>query len=372
MIAEQRAPLLAIVSTDIRRDLVAPMRHFTRFRIRHFYRKAPYGDLSPADLDDTLVRYRGPWDLFRLLWQARPDIVQGVEPYALAQLPFQAAICLYVWLRRVPLVAGAHISRPLPPKYGKAVAALLWLVLQPFLRSVRLFFYLNEGARRNLRWLGVPEQKLVRHMYGTWGIDPDEFTPVPDGREPDWGPGPVLLYVGRLHAEKGIDDLLEAYSLVREEVPDARLVLIGDGPERPAIERWIKARSWQDAVLLLGPVKNRDLPPCLRAATVLVSPSRTTRKWEEYVGMTNLQAMASGLPVVSTRNGAIPEYLPETAGVLVPERDPQALAAAIVRLLSDPETCRRMGEAGCAYAATHYDARKNVQEAERRLLDLLA
>ncbi len=371
MIAEKQAPLLAIVSTDIRRDLVAPMRHFTRLRIRHFYRKAPYGDLSPADLDESLVPYRRPWDLFRLLWQARPDIVQGVEPYALAQLPYQAAICLYVWLRRIPLVAGAHISRPLPQKYGRALAALLWLVLQPFLRSVRLFFYLNEGARRNLLWLGVPETKLVRHMYGTWGIDPDEFTPVPDGREPDWGTGPLLLYVGRLHAEKGIADLLEAYSLVRAEAPGARLVLIGDGPERPAIERWIEARGWQDCVLLIGPVKNRDLPPYLRAATVLVSPSRTTRKWEEYVGMTNLQAMGCGVPVVSTRSGAISEYVPETAGILVPERDPVALAAAILHLLRDAEARRGMGEAGRAYAAIHYDARANVQEAERRLRALL-
>jgi hypothetical protein len=193
MSTEKQAPLLAIVSTDIRRDLVAPMRHFSRLTVRHFYRQAPYGDLSAADLDESLVRYRRPWELFRLLWQARPDIIQGVEPYALSQVPYQAAICLYAWLWRVPLVAGAHISRPLSEKYGRAVAALLRVILQPFLRSTRLFFFLNEGARRNLRWLGVPDRKLVRHMYGTWGIDPDEFTPVPDGREPDWGAGPVLL-----------------------------------------------------------------------------------------------------------------------------------------------------------------------------------
>ncbi|MDI7274751.1 MAG: glycosyltransferase family 4 protein [Anaerolineae bacterium] len=366
-----KPPVLAIVSTDIRRDLVAPVRHFTRLRIRHFYRQAPYGDLTAADLHKDLVRYHSPLELFRLLWRTRPDIVEGVEPYALSQFPYHAVMCLYAFLRRVPLAADAHISRPLPEKYGRAVAALLRLVLQPSLRRTSLFFYVNEGARRNLRWLGVPERKLIRHMYGTWGVDPDEFTPVRDGREPDWGSHPVLLSVGRLHAEKGILDLLEAYGLVRRQVPNARLVFIGDGPHRVQLERLVEERGWQGSVLLLGTVKNRDLPPYLRAATLVVSPSRTTRKWEEYVGATNLQAMACGVPVVSTRSGAIPEYVPETAGVLVPERDPGALAAAIVRLVADPAARVRMGEAGRAHAVAWYDARRNVQEAERLLLALL-
>ena len=85
--------------------------------------------------------------------------------------------------------------------------------------------------------------------------------------------------------------------------------------------------------------------------------------------MTNIQAMACGLPVVSTRSGAIPEYVPDgRAGFLVPECDPQALAGAILRLLGDEALRQRMGAAARDYALEHYDARANVARAEEQLL----
>lgn len=121
--------------------------------------------------------------------------------------------------------------------------------------------------------------------------------------------------------------------------------------------------------MLVGAVKNRDLPPYFRAASVFVSPSITTRRWEEQVGMTNIQAMACGVPVVSTRSGAIPEYVPDgVAGILVPERQPQALAEAVVRLLCDEDLRRRMGDAGRRYAMAHYHAGDNVRRAEELIL----
>ncbi len=367
----QPRPTLAVVSADIRRDLVAPMRHFTRLRIVHLYRQAPYGDLGPGDMDESLVAYHSPLDLFQYLRRARPDMVQGVEPCAISQLPYQAAVYAYARLWRKPLVAGAHISRPLREKYGPLPARLLRLVLWPYMRYTRLFFYLNEGSRRNLLWMGAPEARLVRHMYGTWGVDTGEFTPARDGREPDWGPGPVLLFVGRLHAEKGIFDLLAAYGRAREAVPGLRLALIGDGPERAAAEGLVRERGWQGGVLFLGTIKHQALPPYFRAATAFVSPAVTTRRWEEYVGVTNLQAMASGVAVISTRSGAIPEYVPETAGMLVPERDPAALADTIVRVLADEAGRRAMGAAGRALAVERYDAVRNVQRAEEILLGLV-
>lgn len=367
-----RQRLFAIVSTDIRRDLVAPMRAFTRFRVLHFYRRASYGDLAPDELDASLVPYTSPFDLFRLLWKARPDLLQGVEPFSIAQLPYQAAIFLCALLRRRPLVGGVHISRPLVEKYGRLATWLLKLVLQPYLRYTTLFFYMNEGGRRNLRRMGVPETKLARLMYGTWGVDPTEFTPARDGREPDWEAPPVLLFVGRIHVEKGIFDLLEAFGRVRTAGLQPRLVLVGDGPQREEVETLVRERGWERDVHFRGTVKNRDLPPLLRAATLFISPPLTTKKWEEYVGMTNIQAMACAVPVISTRSGAIPEYVPDgVAGILVPERSPAALAEAISRLLSDPEERRRLGEAGRAHVLACCDARRNVERSEEMLLRVL-
>jgi glycosyltransferase involved in cell wall biosynthesis len=364
-------PVFAMVSTDIRRDLILPLRALTRLRLIHFYRQAPYGDLAPEDLDQTLVHYTSPLDLYRRLERAQPQIVQNVELLAIRQLPYAAAITLYARRHGIPLVAGVHISLPAEVRFGRLPAYLLRLLLAPLIRSTSLFFYLNEGGRRNLEWLGAPAGKMKRLMYGTWGIDPREFTPERDGREPDWGPSPVLLFVGRITPEKGIPDLLQAYALVQATQPGTKLILIGDGPITSAYEASVRGQSWSEGVRFLGTIPNRDLPPYFRAAALFLSPSMSTGRWEEYVGMTNLQAMACGLPVVSTRSGAIPEYVPASAGLLVSERDPQALAEAVLELLSDPTRRKQMGEAGRAHAVEFYDARRSVLRAEEELLCLL-
>jgi colanic acid/amylovoran biosynthesis glycosyltransferase len=93
------------------------------------------------------------------------------------------------------------------------------------------------------------------------------------------------------------------------------------------------------------------------------------RSGEEYAGMTNIRAMACGVPVVSTRSGAIPECVPDAAAVLVPERDPEALAEAIVQLLCNESLRRKMGQVGRAYVIDHCDARKNVERAEEIILE---
>lgn len=85
--------------------------------------------------------------------------------------------------------------------------------------------------------------------------------------------------------------------------------------------------------------------------------------------MTNIRAMACGVPVVSTRSGAIPECVPDAAAVLVPERDPEALAEAIVQLLCNESLRRKMGQVGRAYVIDHCDARKNVERAEEIILE---
>ena len=73
-------PTLGIVSTDIRRDLIAPLRYFSRLHIVHFYHKATYGDLYSTELGDNLVPYRNAVELFLRLWKARTSFIQGVEP----------------------------------------------------------------------------------------------------------------------------------------------------------------------------------------------------------------------------------------------------------------------------------------------------
>lgn len=363
-------PVFAIVSTVIRRDLIAPMRFFTRLEIAHLYHRASYGDLTSDDLNLVpTIHYKAPWDLFRKLWQIHPNIVQGVEPFSVRLLPYMYTILWIAFFQRLPLVVVTLENRPLTEKLGAVFSVMLRAAIRPVFNYARLIICLNEGARRNVLSVGPYERKVRRLMYGTWGVDLEEFHPQRNGSEPDFGARPVLLFVGRLHPEKGVFDLLEAFTIVKSRIPHAKLVLVGDGPARPRIEQIVADKDWGSSVFLTGVVRNRDLPAFFRAADLFVSPSVTTRKWEEQVGMANIQAMACGVPIVSTRSGAIPEYVPDgVAGILVPERNPQSLAEAILFLLTNEDLRQHMKEAGRAYAIAHYDARRNVQIAEEIIL----
>lgn len=357
-------PRLALVSTDIRRDLLAPLRHFKVFEPLHFYRQVGYADFTPADYVGHLQHYHSPSQLYRELVKARPDVIQGVEPLAGALQPYLWAG--YYAARRISarLVVVTLENRPLTLKFGAPFALWLRLTLPRYFARACLIIPLNSGAQRNALACGAPPARLVKTMWGTWGVDLEEFAPATHPT----AAVPTLLYVGRLHQEKGVFDLLDAFALIRNQFPELRLKLIGDGPHRARLEQHSRTLGLDNAVIFLGALKNRDLPPHFQAATVFTAPSVTTRKWEEQVGMAAIQALACGLPVVATRSGAFPEYLPEgRVARLTPEHDPQALAQTVIELLRDEDARMALGRAARAYAEQHYDERRNIARAEKLL-----
>ena len=150
----------------------------------------------------------------------------------------------------------------------------------------------------------------------------------------------LLVGVGRLVPIKGFDVLVRALPAIVKEAPAARLCLVGDGPDRPALEAEARALGVADRVLLAG--AHEEVAPFLAAADLLVAPSRN-----EGLGKALVEAMALGLPVVATRVGGIPAVVADgQTGSLVPPDDPPALARAVGALLKDPELRRRAGEAG--------------------------
>lgn len=362
---------LAIVSTNTRRDLQDPLKFFSRLDVMHFYRRAEYDDLTPEDWSRAMYHYASPRALEAQLVAAQPDIIQGVEPFAVSSLPYLWSCYSAVRRTRARLLVVTPENCPLESKYGRVTAFGLATILRPYLARAGLVIVLNRGARANLARVGVPPPRVEQILWGAWGVDTDEFAPR-DTMLPgtaDELATPVLLFVGRLHFEKGVFVLLDAFTQVQRAVPNVQLWMIGDGPARGELE----ARATQmQGVSLLGTIKNRLLPDYFRKATAFVSPSLTTRRWREQIGMTNLQAMASGIPVVSTRSGAIPEYVPDgVAGILVQERNPHALADAILSLLKGPQTAQDMGRRGREYALEHYEVRANVRRAEQLMLDWL-
>ncbi|HEX5374754.1 MAG TPA: glycosyltransferase, partial [Solirubrobacterales bacterium] len=146
-------------------------------------------------------------------------------------------------------------------------------------------------------------------------------------------------------AQKGHPVLIEAFATVAQRMPEARLVLLGDGPELPAARRLVGELGLAGRVELPGP--QADVWPWLATAHVFALASHY-----EPLGIAVLEAMGAGLPVVATGVDGIRELVwPGVTGELVPPGDPAAMAQALIAILEDPGAATQMGTAGRAAAA---------------------
>lgn len=170
-------------------------------------------------------------------------------------------------------------------------------------------------------------------------VDTSLFSPPPVKAA-----GARLLYVGRLVDVKNLPMALRALALLRDR--DVRLDVVGDGPERPKYERLARELGLQGSVTFHGAVDKPAVATLMREVQTLLVPSRT-----ETFGVVAIEAMASGLPVVATRVGALPEIVDDTAGALVPADDAEAMARAAAAVLDGQRT---------------YDARALAQRAHDR------
>lgn len=182
--------------------------------------------------------------------------------------------------------------------------------------------------------------------YGARGVTviPNGIAPLPPGdRAVERPPGrPVVLFAGRLRTRKGVAVLVEAFSRLRREHPEATLVVAGDGEQRAALEAQVRALGLGGAVRFAGAQPRSAMPGWYAAADLFCLPSLY-----EGFPLAILEAMAAGLPVVATAVSGIPEAVEDgVTGRLVPPEDATALARTLAELAADPEAARRMGEAG--------------------------
>jgi glycosyltransferase involved in cell wall biosynthesis len=169
------------------------------------------------------------------------------------------------------------------------------------------------------------------------------------------GPAPLVGVVGRLEAQKGHADLLEAWPAVVRAHPAARLLLVGDGSLRGPLAERARARAVGDSVVFAG--YRADVPRLLDALDVVVLPSL-----HEGMPLTAIEGAAMARPVVATAVDGTPEVVEDgVTGLLVPPRDPPALAAALGALLGDPARARRMGEQARRRALEQFDVARQVE-----------
>jgi colanic acid/amylovoran biosynthesis glycosyltransferase len=190
------------------------------------------------------------------------------------------------------------------------------------------------------------------------GVDLGTFAPRPRAK----GAVPTFLCVASLRPYKGHDVLLDACALLRRRGVSARVVLAGDGELRRHLEARVAREALSGTVELLGAVPHERVPELLAASTAMVLPSVRARDGQmEGIPVALMEAMAAGVPVISTRLSGVPELVEDGAsGLLVPERDGAALAAAMERIASDPDLGPRLAEGARRTVRERFDRSRNV------------
>lgn len=200
------------------------------------------------------------------------------------------------------------------------------------------------------------------------GTDPERFRA---GLDPSsvrerygLGPGRWMLTVARLVPHKGVDTVIEALPRILEAVPDARYAVAGTGPEREHLEKLAAKLGVAERVQFLGAVQDDDLPGLYNCAAVYLGVSRRAeRLGVEGFGIALVEASACGLPVVAGNSGGIPDAVRDgETGFLVPPEDPEAVAAAVRRVLQDADLARRLGAAGRRAVEVHYNWDRVVRD----------
>lgn len=210
--------------------------------------------------------------------------------------------------------------------------------------------FLKEETVRDF---GVPAERV--EVIPNF-IDTDVFRP---GKEPchraSLAPGgeKIVMHVSNFRPVKRIGDVVDAFHRIRRELP-ARLVLIGDGPERPAAQRQVEELGIEADVLFLG--KHASVDELLACADLFMLPSDA-----ESFGLAALEAMACGAPVVGSAAGGLPEVVPHgEAGYLLPVGDVGGMAEAGLEILRDDATWKRFSEAAHAVASERFSAERVV------------
>lgn len=245
-----------------------------------------------------------------------------------------------------PAARLARVRRAIHTRHGQSpqLTSRQRMLVEVAAHLVDRFVCVSEDAARLTIQAGVSP----RRVCCVWnGIDLERFAyaePKADG---------PMVTVARFSPEKGIEWLVRAVAAVRAQ-DRLQLEIAGDGPCLPGLRRLVEELGLTDHIRFLGQVS--DIPSLLARASLFVLPSLS-----EGIALTVLEAMACGLPVVATRVGGNCEAVVDgCTGLLVPPRDPAALAAALLRLHADPATSRAMGQAGRQRVEEWFDIRRMV------------
>jgi glycosyltransferase involved in cell wall biosynthesis len=329
----------------------------------------------------------------------------AIHPYRLraplaAMRPLEAMVKIRAIFRRLARGAPFDLIQQLNPVYPGLSAGLLRtgvpLVLGPFEPAWPGSKTAPGGSiRRGWRWafdriveranlaqeraasalilttqagasaLREPERSGARMFVVPFGVDTQRFVPAPEGSLSD---GPSVLFLANLYARKGIYTLLEAFETVAAAIPQCRLDIAGDGPEADVVRGKVAAMASRARVRMIGAVSRDRVAEVMRSCAVFCVPSQG-----EPFGLTALEAMACGKPVVATDAGGL-AYLVDAprGGRKVPVGDADALAAALIEILREPGLAESMGRYNRRFVVENYDWECVIDRLETVYSDVLS
>lgn len=301
--------------------------------------------------------------LITSLLKTKVDIIHAHDYYASSS--FYGAIASRA--KRVPFVLTQH-NDDLPPSLIKAFLYLynsLTLARYTLLQSGKIIA-LSGNIKSHLRLMGTKESKIeiIPNGINTRLYAPNQMNLL----EERWGiTPPVILFVGRLDEEKGIEYLLQAFSKVITDIPEAKLVVVGRGPKEMELKSLTRNLGLPN-VFFLGAVENRLMPSIYVGCEVFVLPSL-----REPFGNVVIEAMAAGKPVIGSYVGGIKDAIIHgVTGFHVPPKSSARMSELLIKLLGDVSLREKMGRNARERAVSVYDEELVIRKIEKVYNDLCA
>ena len=308
------------------------------------FRRASEGpDLVPlAPMNE--VDLSTAWKLNKIVKQWKPAIVHAHDPHAVSMAAL--ALSFSAPDPRPKLIASRRVDFHL-----QSHTFSQWKY-----RQMDGFIAASHAIKDILVADGIPSGR-IEVVHDGIDVEKIQHRPAIDLHAEYWLPHgvPVIVNVGALVGHKGQKYLIDAMPMVLREVPDAHLIIFGEGDLRAPLEKQVKQLTLAKRVLLPG--FREDVMSLMKSADLFVMSSVT-----EGLGSAVLDAMAMGHAVVGTKAGGIPEaVVHDETGLLVEPADAKALAAAIARLLKDADLRKQFGQAGRARVAEHFGVDRLVE-----------
>ena len=227
------------------------------------------------------------------------------------------------------------------------------------------FICVSDFIARQALQHGFPESKIIQHYIG---IDVNKYQPR--AKEDDQG---IILHVARLVEKKGTAVLINAVKQVKLLNPDVKLVIIGEGPLLDGLKAQVTSLGLDQTVTFTGALPHVDVMAWMRKASMLVLPSITAKTGDaEGLGMVLLEAAVTGVPVIGTQHGGIPEaIIDEQTGFLVKERDDKQLAERISFLMKDEHKRFEMGKNARIFISEKFNLSKQTIKLEKIYQELI-